>query len=196
MVGFVSIFTNLLMLTGPVFMLQVYDRVLSSRSEATLVVLFALVAFCTLCSVCWTMPAPVSRRAPGRSTSCIWTSAVFRVGPGRGGHARASRHLPVRATQDVALLQQITGSPVFLALFDFPWVPLFIGVIALLHPVLGLFAGLAALALAAMSFVNMQRSRARQDVCLRRSNAQKRSGRQISMPRPGRCAPSACRPRR
>ena len=40
-----SIFVNLLMLTGPIFMLQTYDRVLSSRSEATLVALFALVAF-------------------------------------------------------------------------------------------------------------------------------------------------------
>ena len=39
-----SVFTNLLMLTGPLFMLQVYDRVLGSRSEETLVALFALVA--------------------------------------------------------------------------------------------------------------------------------------------------------
>ena len=42
---FFSIFVNLLMLTGPIFMLQVYDRVLGSRSEETLVALFALVAF-------------------------------------------------------------------------------------------------------------------------------------------------------
>ena len=40
-----SIFVNLLMLTGPLFMLQTYDRVLSSRSEATRVALFVLVAF-------------------------------------------------------------------------------------------------------------------------------------------------------
>lgn len=39
-----SIFVNLLTLTGPLFMLQVYDRVLRSRSEATLVALFVLVA--------------------------------------------------------------------------------------------------------------------------------------------------------
>ena len=38
-----SIFSNLLMLTGPLFMLQVYDRVLASRSEETLVALFGLV---------------------------------------------------------------------------------------------------------------------------------------------------------
>jgi len=40
---FLSVFTNLLMLTGSLFMLQVYDRVLASRSEETLVVLFGLV---------------------------------------------------------------------------------------------------------------------------------------------------------
>ena len=44
-VGFFSIFVNILMLTGPLFMLQVYDRVLTSRSEATLVTLIGIVAF-------------------------------------------------------------------------------------------------------------------------------------------------------
>jgi len=44
-VGVFSIFVNLLMLTGPIFMLQVYDRVLTSRSEATLVTLVMITAF-------------------------------------------------------------------------------------------------------------------------------------------------------
>ena len=44
-VGLFSAFVNLLMLTGPLFMLQVYDRVLASRSEATLVALVLIVAF-------------------------------------------------------------------------------------------------------------------------------------------------------
>ena len=44
-VGLFSFFVNILMLTGPIFMLQVYDRVLGSRSEATLVALTALVAY-------------------------------------------------------------------------------------------------------------------------------------------------------
>ena len=43
--GLFSVFVNVLMLTGPLFMLQVYDRVLTSRSEATLVTLVAIVAF-------------------------------------------------------------------------------------------------------------------------------------------------------
>ena len=44
-VGLFSLFVNLLMLVGPLFMLQVYDRVLGSRSEETLLALFGLVAF-------------------------------------------------------------------------------------------------------------------------------------------------------
>ena len=44
-IGLFSVFVNLLMLTGPLFMLQIYDRVLTSRSEATLVALIGIVAF-------------------------------------------------------------------------------------------------------------------------------------------------------
>ncbi len=42
--GVFSMFVNLLMLTGPIYMLQVYDRVLASRSIATLVALTVLIA--------------------------------------------------------------------------------------------------------------------------------------------------------
>ena len=44
-VGIFSFFVNLLMLTGPIFMLQVYDRVLGSRSQETLLALFVLMGF-------------------------------------------------------------------------------------------------------------------------------------------------------
>lgn len=179
-VGVVSIFTNLLMLTGPVFMLQVYDRVLSSRSEATLVVLFALVAFLyVVFGMLDHARARIAARA-GAQYQLHLDAKVFRAALAGAVLRGASRHLPVRATQDVALLQQITGSPVFLALFDFPWVPLFIGVIALLHPLLGLFAAGAALVLAAMSFVNMLRSRARQDNIFASQQRAEALGRQIS----------------
>lgn len=179
-VGLVSIFTNLLMLTGPLFMLQVYDRVLSSQSEATLVVLFGLVAFLYLIfGVLDHARARIAARA-GAQYQLRLDGPVFRAALSGAVARGASRHLPVRATQDVAVLQQVTSSPVFMALFDFPWVPLFIGVIALLHPVLGLFAGLAALGLAAISFVNMLRSRHRQDRIFATQQKAEALGRQIS----------------
>lgn len=179
-VGVVSIFTNLLMLTGPVFMLQVYDRVLSSRSEATLVVLFALVAFLYLVfGLLDHARARIAARAGARYQLHL-DGPVFRAALSGAVARGASRHLPVRATQDVALLQQITSSQVFMALFDFPWVPLFIGVIALLHPWLGLFAAGAALGLAGMSVVNMRRSRERQDAMFTSQQRAEAMGRQIS----------------
>jgi ATP-binding cassette subfamily C protein len=179
-VGLVSIFTNLLMLTGPVFMLQVYDRVLSSRSEATLVVLFALVAFLYLVfGLLDHARARIAARAGARYQLHL-DGPVFRAALSGAMARGTSRHLPVRATQDVALLQQITSSQVFMALFDFPWVPLFIGVIALLHPWLGLFAGGAALGLAAMSVVNMRHSRQRQERMFSAHQQADALGRQIS----------------
>ena len=184
LIGVVSIFTNLLMLTGPVFMLQVYDRVLSSRSEATLVVLFALVAFLYIVfGVLDHARARIAARA-GAQYQMHLDTAVFSAALSGAVTRGASRHLPVRATQDVALLQQVTASPVFLALFDFPWVPLFIGVIALLHPLLGVFAGVAALGLAGMSFVNMLRSRSRQERVFAAHQNAEALGRQISAEAP------------
>ena len=77
-IGLFSAFVNLLMLTGPLFMLQVYDRVLTSRSEATLVALIGIVTFLFLmmglldharaCG-CWRGPGRASRRG---STAGFW----------------------------------------------------------------------------------------------------------------------------
>ncbi|MCC1480363.1 type I secretion system permease/ATPase [Roseibaca sp. Y0-43] len=179
-IGVVSIFTNMLMLTGPLFMLQVYDRVLSSRSEATLVVLFALVAFLYLMyGLLDHARARIAARA-GARYQLEMDAPVFKAALAGAVARGASRHLPVRATQDVSLLQQLTASQVFMALFDFPWVPLFIGVIALLHPWLGAFAAGAAVLLAALSLLNISRSRARQERVFAAQQKAEGMGRQLS----------------
>ena len=61
-----SCFVNVLMLTGPLYMLQVYDRVLSSRSESTLVALTVLSRRSTGSWACSTMPAVASPPASAR----------------------------------------------------------------------------------------------------------------------------------
>ena len=73
--GIFSFFVNLLMLTGPLYMMQVYDRVLGSRSEATLLALSLLVVFLYgHDGAIWTMPAAGSWRGWARGFRRRWTS--------------------------------------------------------------------------------------------------------------------------
>ena len=65
-IGFFSAFVNLLMLTGPLFMLQVYNRELASRSEATLVALAVIAAFLFLIGA--SRPRAVPGAGPCRGT--------------------------------------------------------------------------------------------------------------------------------
>ncbi|MFN7002624.1 MAG: type I secretion system permease/ATPase [Roseinatronobacter sp.] len=155
----ISIFTNLLMLTGPIFMLQVYDRVLSSRSEATLLVLLALVAF--LYAMLGLLDHARTRIASrlGAQVQQRLQLPVFETALNRSQGHRGDPGDAVRAPQDLTFLQQLSGSQLFTALFDFPWVPLFIGVIAILHPLLGLAALGCALLLTVIGLVGHRSSR-------------------------------------
>ena len=71
--GIFSFFVNMLMLTGPLYMMQVYDRVLGSRSEATLVALSLLVVFLYGMMGLWTMLGGVFWRARVHVSSRLWT---------------------------------------------------------------------------------------------------------------------------
>lgn len=134
-----SIFTNLLMLTGPLFMLQVYDRVLGSRSEETLVALFMLVA--ALYFFYWLLDfargrvvARIGARLQASLSRRVFTAVVERAalrgGQGPGGSA----------LQDLDAVRNLYASPVLLAIFDIPWTPIFLGAIFIFHPYLGWLA--------------------------------------------------------
>ena len=77
-VGIFSFFVNMLMLTGPIYMLQVYDRVLGSRSEATLVALSLVVVFLYAMMGLWIIPADASWAAWGRDFNTVWTGGCLR----------------------------------------------------------------------------------------------------------------------
>jgi PrtD family type I secretion system ABC transporter len=134
---FFSIFTNLLMLTGPLFMLQVYDRVLGSRSEETLVALFGLVA--VLYFFFWLLEFARSRlmaRVGARFQTAL-NEPVFRAVMERS----ANRATAVKGSlQDLETLRTFFASPVILALFDAPWTPVFLILIFIFHPLLGWLA--------------------------------------------------------
>ena len=164
-VGGISIFTNLLMLTGPIFMLQVYERVLSSRSEATLVALMALVGFLYLIlGLLDHARARIAARV-GAQVQQTLDLPVFATALA-GNTAQQGATGAARAPQDLSLLQQISGAPVAMALFDLPWVPLFLIVIAVLHPVLGVVALAAALGLAGLGVSAITLSRSRSEASL------------------------------
>ena len=138
-VGIVSCIINLLMLTGPLFMLQVYDRVLTSRSVPTLVALAAITA--SLYAFYGLLEGTRSRvlsriggRLDARLSETTFEHAVTL--PLRGGR-RAERLEP---TRDLDQLRQFLSGPGPSALFDIPWMPIYLAVVFLFHPILGFVA--------------------------------------------------------
>jgi ATP-binding cassette subfamily C protein len=136
------------MLTGPLFMLQIYDRVLASRSEETLIALFALVA--VLYFFYW-----IIEYARGRVISRVGARLDAALGAPafRAVIARAARRRKRNGSlQDIDAVRTLFASPVILALFDAPWTPVFLAAIFIFHPVLGwvALAGGAILIVAAL----------------------------------------------
>ncbi|HSF94626.1 MAG TPA: type I secretion system permease/ATPase [Thermohalobaculum sp.] len=157
-VAIFSIFVNLLMLTGPLFMLQIYDRVLSSRSEETLVALLILVTgLFAMMGLLEFVRGRVLARAGARFQSLLddrVMTAVLRrsVVP----HERAR---PNSAARDLDAVRQLLSGPAPFALFDVPWTPIFIAVIFVFHPVLGWLSIAGAVVLISLTLINQIRSR-------------------------------------
>ncbi len=157
-VGFFSFFINLLMLTGPLFMLQIYDRVLASRSLPTLGVLFALVAglyviLGILEFVRTRVLARIGAQVDQRLSQRVFDGSM-RLSLRDGGKTSASAPL-----NQLAIIQQFLSGPALPALFDAPWVPVYIGIIFLFHPDLGWLAVAAAVLLFIIALLNDLRAR-------------------------------------
>ncbi len=135
-VALFSVAVNLLLLTGPLYMLQVYDRVLGSRSEPTLFALTALIVFLFLVMgildhARGRVMARVGASFQARLDRRTFEAAMKRaqVAPGDSAAAAAQR--------DLESIQRLLASPVLLAVFDLPFVPLFLGAIFIFHPMMG-----------------------------------------------------------
>ena len=147
-----SFFVNLLMLTGPLYMMQVYDRVLGSRSEATLVALTLLVIF--LYGMMGFLDF-VRGRIMGRIAARFQSSLDKRVFEAMIRRA-AVKNDPVAQTglSDLEAIQKLVSSSVLSATFDVPWTPIFLVGIALFHPWLGLLALSGGVILIAIALLN------------------------------------------
>ena len=126
---------NVLMLTGPLYMLQVYDRVLGSGSMATLAALTAVVvllyAFFGLYEF---LRMRILARAACRLDALIGATAFglgLRSGPAGG------RPSGTQALRDLETVRGFIGGAAILGLFDLPWIPFYVALVFALHPVLG-----------------------------------------------------------
>lgn len=137
--GTVALFSacvNVLMLTGSLYMLQVYDRVLASRSEATLLALTALVAglygvMGVLDYARTRVSARIGTTAQARLDGRVFTAMM------RRSVLATERSRPASGLKDLEAVQRFMSSPALFALFDMPWAPFFIFVIYAFHPWLG-----------------------------------------------------------
>ena len=148
---FFSVFVNLLMLTGPLFMLQVYDRVLGSRSEETLVALLVLVV--GLYGFMWLLDFARTRLL-ARYGARFQSALDERVFAAQLERRNVHRPEAMTASRDLEAVQGFYASPALTAIMDAPFTPLFIGVIFVFHAWLGWFALVGGLILVAITVLN------------------------------------------
>lgn len=147
-----SFVVNLLLLVPALFMLQVFDRVLSSQSGDTLLVLLvgAGVALALMLALDYLRSRlqGVVGNLVGESLSPVVTRIAIAQGARRAGRSGAE------ALRDVGTLRALFSAQGLLAVFDAPWLVVYIAIIALAHPWLGIAAAACAAVMLLLAFAN------------------------------------------
>ena len=134
-VGFFSMVANVLMLTPTLYMLQVFDRVLASQSELTLLFLslIVFVFFCTMAFADW-IRSRILVRAGVRLDQKL-NLRIFNAS--FESYLKLIHKNPTQSFSDLTNLRQFLTGNGIIAFFDIPWTPIYILVIFLMHPFLG-----------------------------------------------------------
>ena len=173
--GFLSVavfsaMVNLLMLAGPLYMLQVYDRVLSSQSVPTLVALsILLVAAYTFQGAFEVLRSHLTARIASLLDVRLGVTlfeAVIRLT--NRNFSAAQAHQPLR---DLDQIRAFLTSSAPIALVDLPWMPVFLAICFLIHPLLGATALAGAIALTTLTILTERRSRASMSTLTQASGA-------------------------
>jgi len=160
--GFIAIaafssLVNLLMLVSPVYMLQMYDRVLTSASAETLLLLTIIAVFLLACfgMLEWVRQRLMQRigLALGLNMADDVLSSAFRSNLANRSQGATQ---PVR---DLDSIRQFMGSPTIFAFFDVPWTPVFTVAIFMFHPLMGAVAVFGALVIFTLGLLAEFRSR-------------------------------------
>ncbi len=153
-VGIFSLFINMLMLVPSLYMLQVYDRVMASRSIETLVLLTIIVAVLFATKGLLEMVRSRILVRIGNKIDLELNSHLFdvvfylaRLAPGKAS---------TQPMTDLTKIRQfMTGQGVF-AFFDAPWFPIYLFVMYLFSPWLALFAVFSAVLILSITIINDQ----------------------------------------
>lgn len=151
-VGGFSFMINMLMLTPTFYMLQMYDRVLASRNELTLIMIsiIAVGLFLLLASLEWVRSRILVR--VGAQFDAALNSRVFNAA--FETNLRTNGANAGQALTDLTNVRQfITGNGLF-AFFDAPWFPIYLIVIFILHPVIGWFSVVGAVLSISLTLIN------------------------------------------
>jgi PrtD family type I secretion system ABC transporter len=170
--GGLSLVLNITLLMPAIYMMQVFDRVFASQSIETLVML-AIVTLVFLGlgffldtvrvrALAWAGRSLDRKLAPLAVRSSLEQGAA---GPGR---------IDTEALRDTAQLRGFLSGPAVLAFFDAPWLVVYLAIITLMHPVLGLVATIGALALVGLSVLTHRLTRDHAEQMMNRSRASMR----------------------
>lgn len=147
----ISLVVNLLVLTTSIYMLQVYDRVLTARSLSTL-------AYLTVIAVAALLAMALLELVRSRILVRIgtWLERIMSPMAFSRGIENAVRGSAYRgeAVRDLVTVCRFLAGGGMTALFDAPWMPIYLGFVFLLHPLLGLVATTGAIVLFALALTN------------------------------------------
>ena len=155
-VGLLSAIANVLMLSPALYMLQIYDRVLRSHSELTLLMISLIIfLFLAVMSFSEWIRTRLLVRAGVRLDEAL-SDRIFRAG--FRAELEQSGHNPGQALGDLANLRQYLTGTGIIAFFDAPWTPIYILVMFLLHPWLGWLSIFFVANLVILAVVSQRRS--------------------------------------
>ena len=153
----ISTIVNIMLLASPLFMLQVYDRVLTSRSVPTLVALTGLLAgLITMAALLEVVRGRLVARVAGGLSSSLSRRAFQAILDLELSKTVQVSNQPVRDLETLAQYLRGTGVSAF---FDLPWVPLYVGLSFLLHPLLGMLTITAGVLLIALTLLNERQTK-------------------------------------
>ena len=161
-VGVLSMFVNILMLTGPLYMLQVYDRVITSQSMSTLVVLSVLML--TMYGFMGLLDFFRSRLLVriGTYVDGELSAPLFKNWLQQG--VRGKLKNAQRPLQSLSIIKRFLTGPAPTTFFDVPWTPIYIGVIFMIDWTLGVFAIVGAVVVLLVAIAAELRTRSKEKV--------------------------------